>query len=117
MSLHRKIRLRTKARALRVRKALNCEDKVRISVFRSLNHIYAQVINDKEHKTLASCSTLELNKLKGSKTDKAHAIGIQLAERAKKLGISSGVFDRSSCLYHGRVKAVAEGLRAGGFSI
>lgn len=79
--------------------------------------MYAQVINDKEHQTLASCSTLELKKLKGSKKDKAHAIGIQLAERAKKLGITEGVFDRGSFLYHGRVKAFAEGLRAGGFNI
>lgn len=117
MSLQRKIKLRTRARALRVRRSLNSAGSVRISVYRSLNHIYAQIINDQEHKTLVSCSTMDFDNIKGSKKEKAHAVGVKLAEKAKQLGIESGVFDRGAYLYHGRVKALAEGLREGGFRV
>lgn len=117
MSLQRKINLRTAARAHRVRSRLNSAGSVRVSVHRSLNHIYVQIINDQEQKTLASCSTLELENIKGTKTEKAHAVGKKLAEKAKALGIEAGVFDRGSCLFHGRVKAIADGLKEGGFRI
>lgn len=119
MSLQRKIKKRTERRAARVRgKMLNEQGLVRVSVFRSLKHIYAQIINDSEHKTVASCCSLDLpGKVSGSKKEVAHAVGIELAKRAKSLGIEAAIFDRGSFLYHGRVQAVAEGLREGGIKI
>lgn len=89
----------------------------RVSVFRSLKNIYAQLIDDAQQKTLASWSTLECKDLKGDKKSVAHAIGLKLAEKAKKTGITTVVFDRGIYLYHGRVKALAEGLREGGIKI
>lgn len=117
MSLARKIKLRTKRRALRVRKKIRREDFPRISVFRSLKYIYAQIINDKSRKTLVSCSSLELKKTKGDKKERAHMVGKELAKRALEQGISTVVFDRGSYLYHGRVKSLAEGLKEGGLKI
>ncbi len=110
MSLERKVQTRKAKRQLRVRSRLKTAGKARVSVFKSLNHIYAQVINDEKHATVASCSTLELDTLKGDKKKKAHAVGIELAKRAKKAGIESVVFDRGHFLYHGRVKSLADGL-------
>lgn len=119
MSLQRKIQQRTERRAARVRgKIANEQGLARVSVFRSLKHIYAQIINDAEHKTIASCSSLSISeKLPNGKKEIAHAIGLALAKQAKTLGIESVVFDRGSYLYHGRVKALADGLREGGIKI
>lgn len=117
MSLIKKIQVRKEKRKLRVRSRLQTSDKARVSVFKSLNHIYAQLINDSQHATLASCSTLELEKLKGDKKAKAHAVGLELAKKAKKLGIEEVVFDRGHFLYHGRVKSLADGLRDGGLKV
>jgi large subunit ribosomal protein L18 len=110
----------TERRRNRVRRQLKKANagRPRLSVHRSSKHIYAQVIDDAKGHTLASASTLEKD-LKGSlKTgaDKAAAtaVGKLLAERATKAGISEVVFDRGSYLYHGRVKALAEGAREGG---
>lgn len=85
----------------------------RISVFRSNSYIYAQLIDDVSGKTLASSSSLELKKSKAkiSKTAVAKEVGKLLAERAVKLGINAAVFDRGKYRYHGRVKALAEGIR------
>lgn len=114
----KKIKMRARRRALRVRKRIKEESTHhRISVFKSLNHIYAQLIDDAAHKTLASCSTLELKDVAGNKKEVAHAIGVELAKRAKKAGIATAVFDRGQFLYHGRVKSLAEGLREGGLQI
>lgn len=92
-------------------------DKPRVSVFKSLNHIYAQLINDAQQTTIASCSTKELDTLKGDKKEKAHAVGLELAKKAKKLGIETVVFDRGHFLYHGRIKSLADGLRDGGLKV
>jgi large subunit ribosomal protein L18 len=90
----------------------------RLSVFRSDKHIYAQVIDDAKGHTLAAASTVEKDVLKvvkkGSNVEAAKAIGKLAAERAVKAGVKQVVFDRGAYLYHGRVKAVAEGAREGG---
>ncbi len=114
--MRRKIACRTKRRALRVRQVLNGA-LPRVSVFRSLKHIYAQVIDDNQQKTLASCSSLDLENVTGDKKAVAQAVGQELAKRALQHGIKEVVFDRGSFLYHGRVKALAEGLRDGGLQL
>ena len=89
----------------------------RLSVFRSLQHIYAQLVDDATGSTLAAASTLDpalRQTLGGSKAERARAVGEAIAERAKDKGISRVVFDRGGYLYHGRVKALAEGARARG---
>lgn len=117
MSLKRKIAQRAFRRASRVRARMKNSSLPRVSVFRSLKHIYAQVIDDTAQKTMASCSSLELEGLKGDKKAVAHAVGLELAKRAAGQSVTKVVFDRGSFLYHGRVKALAEGLREGGMSI
>jgi large subunit ribosomal protein L18 len=89
----------------------------RLNVFRSLHHIYCQVIDDATGTTLAAASTNEptvRTSLTGTKTDRAKAVGTAIAERAKEKGISAVVFDRGGYLYHGRVKALADAARAAG---
>ena len=117
MSIERKIKKRKKRRTLRARKQVCNKPIPRVSVFRSLKHMYAQLIDDLQQKTLESCSTLECKELEGDKKTEAHAIGLKLAEKLKKRGIETVVFDRGPYLYHGRVKALAEGLREGGVKI
>ena len=75
------------------------------------------MIDDAKQATLASCSTLELKKLKGDKKAQAHAVGLELAKRVKGLGVKEVVFDRGHFLYHGRFKSLAEGLREGGLKV
>jgi len=88
----------------------------RLSVYRSLQHIYAQLIDDLAGRTVAAASSLDVDGVarKGGNVDAAKEIGKALAERAKKAGVSAVVFDRNGFRYHGRVKAVAEGAREGG---
>ena len=105
-------------RRRRVRTALRerSSGKPRLSIHRSGRHIYAQVIDDSEGKTLASASTLDKD-LKGKANatrDGAAAVGKAIAERAKKAGVSAVVFDRGGFLFHGRVKALADAAREGG---
>jgi large subunit ribosomal protein L18 len=83
-------------------------------VFRSSAHIYVQVIDDQRGHTLVAASSLDGSIPKGKKTERARAVGQLAAERARAQGISKVVFDRGGYLYHGRVKAVADGARAGG---
>lgn len=95
-------------------------DRPRLSVFRSGRHIYAQVINDVEGRTVVSASSLD-NDVKGAATkgsgiDAAAAVGKLVAERAKTAGVTDVVFDRGGYKYHGRVKALAEAAREGGLS-
>lgn len=85
----------------------------RLSVFRSNKHIYAQLIDDASGTTLAAASTRE-GDLTGSGADASKAVGQRLAERAKEAGVETAVFDRGGYRYHGNVKALAEGARAGG---
>lgn len=117
MSLIRKLEVRKEKRKLRVRSKVRDCGKPRVSVFKSLNHIYAQLIDDAKHATLASSSTMEITKAKGDKKAKAHAVGLELAKKAQALGIDTVVFDRGHFLYHGRVKALADGLREGGLKV
>lgn len=85
----------------------------RLNVFRSNKSIYAQIIDDIAGNTLAAASSLDKT-VTGSKSEQAKAVGQLVAERAKAAGITSVVFDRGGYLYHGRVKAVADGAREGG---
>ena len=97
---------------MRVRKKVNgTPERPRLSVYRSNNAIYCQVINDLAGHTLASATSLGM---KGSNSTQATEVGKLIAERAKAAGIQSVVFDRGGYLYHGRVKALAEGAREGG---
>jgi large subunit ribosomal protein L18 len=90
-------------------------ERPRLCVFRSNRGIEAQLIDDHEAKTLAAASWLNLKKgFKGNKTDQAKEVGKALAANAKKAGVETVVFDRGGYLYHGRVKALAEGAREGG---
>jgi large subunit ribosomal protein L18 len=118
VSIERKNIRRKQRRALRTKHNLvNPQRLPRVSVFRSLKHIYAQVIDDGTHKTLASCSSLEIKDLTGDKKSVAHAIGQALADKIKKIGIDAIMFDRGSFLYHGRVRSLADGLREGGIRV
>lgn len=117
MSALKKNLQKAKRRALRVRERIKQTGHPRVSVFKSLKQIYGQIIIDSLHKTVVSCSSLELKNLKGDKTAVARAVGLELAKRAKNAGIEKAVFDRGSFLYHGRIKAMADGLREGGLTI
>jgi large subunit ribosomal protein L18 len=107
-------------RRYRIRKkVVGGAERPRISVYRSLNHIYAQLIDDVTGKTLAQADdklaevTSKVGEGKG-KVGRAKAVGLILAERARAIGIKRAAFDRGGYLYHGRVKALAEGAREGG---
>lgn len=117
MSFEKRKSVRTHRRALRVRTVLkNNTDLPKVSVFRSLNHIYAQVVDMIAGKTVVSCSSLEL-KAAGTKKEVARIVGKELAKRAIDNGIKAAIFDRGSYLYHGRVQELADGLRDGGLKI
>ena len=100
-------------RHLRVRnKITGTAERPRLVVFRSLKHIYAQLVDDNARRTLATVSDLGIEE--GKKGEKAAQVGKLIAERAKSAGISRVVFDRAGYRYHGRIKAVADGAREGG---
>lgn len=114
------MKLAREKKKIRVRKkVLGTAERPRLSVFRSLNHVYAQLINDSENKTLISASTLtkdlsaDIKKAEG-KLSKSKLVGKYLAEQASKQGIETVVFDRNGFRYHGRIQAIAEGAREGG---
>ena len=91
-------------------------ERPRLAVFRSLNHIYAQVIDDASGRTLAAASTVE-QELKGAtstKTEEAAVVGRLVAERAKAAGVERVVFDRAGFRYHGRIKSLADAAREAG---
>ena len=99
-------------RHLRVRqKMAGTGERPRLVVFRSLKHIYAQLVDDTTSRTLATVSD---QKLTGKKSEKSTEVGKLIAQKAKDAGVSSVVFDRAGYSYHGRVKAVADGAREGG---
>lgn len=106
----RKIRYRIR------RKIAGTPQKPRLSVFRSNSEIYVQLIDDVNSVTLASASSKEQDVVaqKVAKTEKSKMVGAAIARKAVELGLTSVVFDRGGYLYHGRVKAVAEGAREGG---
>lgn len=89
-------------------------ERPRLAVFRSVKHIYAQVIDDQKGHTLVSASSIEKKSAKGGNLQGAKEVGRVVAERAKEKGVSKVVFDRGGYLYHGRVKALAEAAREAG---
>ncbi len=99
------------------KKMLGTPERPRLNVYRSLNHIYVQIIDDLHGRTLVSASTVEGAKeqrRKGGNVASAKEIGKKVAERAKEKGINKVVFDRGGYLYHGRIKALAEAAREAG---
>jgi large subunit ribosomal protein L18 len=107
-AIHRRIR----------RKVRGDGERPRLAVYRSLNHIYAQVVDDQLGKTIVSASTTEkdLRGSTGGNLDAARRIGKAIAERALEKGISSVVFDRGGYLYHGRIKALTDAAREAGLN-
>ena len=95
-------------------KVAGTAERPRLAVFRSNKGIFAQLVDDEAGRTLAAASWLGLKSAKGTKTDQAAEVGKALAAAAKKAGVERCVFDRAGYLYHGRVKALAEGAREGG---
>jgi len=103
----------------RIRKKVQgTAERPRLAVFRSVNHIYAQVIDDNSGKTLATASTTEktLTGKTGGNVDAAAKVGQAIAERAQQAGITNVVFDRGGYLYHGRVKALLDATRTAGLN-
>lgn len=96
-------------------KVFGTKDVPRLCVFRSNNHIYAQLIDDDKGNTLASADDMELN-VKEGKIEKAKQVGNKIAKASLKLKIKKVVFDRGGYRYHGRIKALAEGAREGGLN-
>lgn len=103
----------------RIRKKVEgSAERPRLAVFRSVNHIYAQVIDDKSGKTLATASTVEkdLAGATGGNVEAAQRVGKAIAERAQKAGIANVVYDRGGYVYHGRVKALLDATREAGLN-
>lgn len=114
MKFSKEKNLRTQRRAARTRyKIVGTASRPRLSVHRTLNHIYAQIIDDTAGKTLVAANDSEA-KIKGKKVDLANAVGKLIAQKAKDKKITTVIFDRGSFRYHGRVKALADGARAEG---
>lgn len=108
-----------KKRSMRVRKNIHgTEARPRLSVYRSLNHIYAQVINDENGTTIASASTVQKDVIKliegKTKKEAAYIVGECVAKAAMQKGVKTVVFDRAGYLYTGRVSALADGARSAG---
>jgi large subunit ribosomal protein L18 len=99
----------------RIRKRVEgTPERPRLAVYRSGQHIYAQVIDDTKGHTLASASSLKADGVKGCNIEGATTVGKQIAESAKAAGVEKVVFDRGGYLYHGRIKALADAAREGG---
>ncbi len=110
--------------AARIRRHARVREKVRgsaarprLAVFRSLSNIYAQLIDDDARRTLVAASSLEAGDAKGTKSEQAKAVGTMLGNKAKSAGITEAVFDRGGYRYHGRVRALADGVRAAGVKV
>jgi len=116
MSTRTKKESRSRRKSRIRKKVIGTQEKPRLSVFRSLNHIYVQAIDDATGKTLFAASSSEVKgKSKGTgNRDAAKAVGELIANKCKDKGIEAVVFDRGGYLYHGRVKALAEAARAAG---
>lgn len=115
----KKLQRARKRRAIRVRQGLktSLESKLRVSVFRSSKHIYVQLINDQEQKTVLTESSLKVDKKDLDKKGVARLVGLEFAKKALAANANNVCFDRGQYLYHGRVKSLAEGLREGGLKI
>ena len=115
MSIQRKLKQQKARRSSRVHAKVRAVSlRARLSVFKSLKHFYAQVIDDVQGVTLCACSTLNLKSVSGDKKACARAVGIELAKIAQQKGVQTVVFDRGASLFHGRVREFAEGAREGG---
>ena len=108
-------RIKSQRRKARVRaKIFGVTSQPRLSVFRSLKHIYAQLIDDQKGKTLVAAKDSEVKTKKNGKTNIAFEVGELLAQKAKQAGIEKVVFDKGCYQYHGRIKSLADGARQGG---
>lgn len=96
------------------KRVIGTSERPRLSVYRSLQHIYAQIIDDVSGKTLVSANTMQESIEKGGNKDAAAKVGAALAERAKAAGVTKVAMDRSGFKYHGRLKALADAARKGG---
>ena len=107
-----------KRRAARTRSQIQgTPDRPRLSVFRSNQATYVQLIDDRIGKTIIAASTREISTAKGVKTERARLLGELVAKKAKAQGVTRAVFDKGAYRYHGRVKAVADGARKAGLKI
>lgn len=110
--------VRRKRRKQRVRKGVfGTAQKPRLTVYRSLLHVYAQLIDDLEGKTVAAASSVELHLTKGGNATAAKEVGKKLAEKAKAAGIREAAFDRNGFKFHGVIKALAGAAREGGLKV
>jgi large subunit ribosomal protein L18 len=115
-----KLKKQSERRTARVRRRLKAAagERLRLSIFRSSKHIYAQIIDDRKGETLAAASSIEKDMRGSLKTgadiEAAKAVGKAVAERASAKGITDVVFDRGGYMFHGRIKALAEAAREGG---
>lgn len=118
MSILNKKQSSRKKRQTSIRKRIRgTDERPRVCVFRSAKHIYAQLISDDSGRTLASASSLSATgDAKGKGVEAAKAVGRELAGLCKEKGIAAVIFDRNGFLYHGRVKALAEGAREAGLT-
>ena len=108
-------KVRQQRRRFRVRSRITgTAERPRLSVYRSSKHIYAQMVDDRNGRTLAAAASQHKGAMAGSNMKAATAVGQQLAEAAKAAGITKAAFDRGQYKYHGRVKALADAVRAGG---
>jgi large subunit ribosomal protein L18 len=117
MKGHRTARAARQRRHERVRKSVEgTAERPRLAVFRSLTHIYAQVIDDSQGRTIAAASDVEqaLRDVKGNKSERAKAVGSAVAKKAVDAGVTQVVFDRGGNRFHGRVKALADAAREAG---
>jgi large subunit ribosomal protein L18 len=118
MNKNQQKQLRRNRRRRGIRKRIEgTPQKPRLTVYRSLNHMYAQVIDDLSGQTLASANTRQQKLAHGGNVEAAKQIGQTLAERATAAGIKQVQFDRNGFKYHGRVKAVADAAREGGLQV
>lgn len=113
-----KVKQRARRRQRVRKKVFGTQERLRLSIYRSLGHIYAQVIDDTKGHTVAAASSTDkevVSIVEGkTKAEKSHLVGKILAQRALAANVSSVVFDRNGFMYHGRVKALADGAREGG---
>ena len=118
MANKRRAEVRTAIHSRIRRKVRGSTARPRLAVYRSLNHIYAQLIDDEQGRTLASASSTEkaLRGSTGGNVEAARRVGQAIAERALAVGVSSVVFDRGGYLYHGRVRALTDAARAAGLN-
>lgn len=109
-----KIKSRMKKRVRIRKKVFGSDERPRLNVFRSARHIYAQIVDDAQGRTLVEASTVSVEVAKSGSVEAAKKVGAEIAKRAKEKKIETVVFDRNGFLYHGRVKALADAAREAG---